>query len=171
MPRGGKRPGAGRKAGQLNKRTIARQQLASRAAEQGITPLDLMLKRMRYYNSVVDRELERGEAADRGIIDGALKAANEAAKDAAPYLHPRLSAVEHTARPDDFFTEMLKLIDGTSRGLPDPAHIPADRDVVDLPPMQPVAEPQTPVEARSPLRVPGPGRGRASVNGRFEAYS
>jgi hypothetical protein len=28
----------------------------------------------------------------------------------------------------DAFAEMLKLIDGTSRGLPDPARIPKDRD-------------------------------------------
>jgi hypothetical protein len=51
MPRGGKRPGAGRKPGRLNKRTVARQQLASTAAGQGITPLEVILKRMRYYDS------------------------------------------------------------------------------------------------------------------------
>jgi hypothetical protein len=71
MARGGRRPGAGRKPGRLNKRTIAHKQLASKAAEQGITPLELMLKRMCYYNSLVDRELKKGEEADRSIIDGA----------------------------------------------------------------------------------------------------
>jgi hypothetical protein len=82
---------------------------------------------MRHYVSVADRELQKGEATDWGIVDGALKAANESAKDAAPFLHPRLSAVEHTGNPVDAFTEILKLIDGTSRGLPDPSKIP-DRD-------------------------------------------
>ena len=64
-------------------------------AREGISPLDVMLKRMRYYSSVVDRELKKGEEADRGIIDGAFRAANEAAKDAAPYIHPRA----HPERP------------------------------------------------------------------------
>jgi hypothetical protein len=36
-----------------------------------------MLGRMRHYVSVADRELQKGEATDWGIVDGALKAANE----------------------------------------------------------------------------------------------
>jgi hypothetical protein len=114
MPRGGKRPGAGRKPGRLSNRTIARKELASAAAGEGITPLELMLKRMRYYHSLAEREMRKGEEADRHIIDAALKAANESAKDAAPFLHPRLSAVEHTGSPVDAITEFLKLIDGTT---------------------------------------------------------
>ena len=86
-----------------------------------------MLKRMRYYDSVVDCELEKGEGADRGIIDAALKAANEAAKDAAPYIHPRLSAVEHTDNSDGGLAEIVKLCAESTRGLPDPAKIPPDR--------------------------------------------
>jgi hypothetical protein len=87
-----------------------------------------MLKRMRHYNSVAERELAKGENADPAIIDRALKAANESAKDAAPFLHPRLSAVEHSGSTVDAITEMLKLIDGRSKGLPDPSEIPLDRD-------------------------------------------
>src|SRR6516165_629006 len=87
---------SGRKPGRPNKRTVARQQLASAAAEQGIMPLEVMLERMRYYFWVFDRELQKGKEADPAIIDGALKAASESAKDAAPYIHPRLSAVEHS---------------------------------------------------------------------------
>jgi hypothetical protein len=127
MPRGGKRPGAGRKRGRLNNRTIAHKELASAAAGEGITPLELMLKRMRYYHSLAEREMRKGEEADRHIIDAALKAANESAKDAAPFLHPRLSAVEHSGSPiDDAITDFLKLIDGTSKGLPDLSKIPPD---------------------------------------------
>ena len=114
-----------------------------------------MLKRMRYYDSVVNRELEKGEAADRGIIDSALKAANEAAKDAAPYIHPRLSAVEHKGSPVDAFAEMLKLIDGTSRGLPDPGRIPKDRDeLIDVTPTRAAPEPQTPPPSPPPAVQP-----------------
>jgi hypothetical protein len=43
--------------------------------------------------------MRKGEEADRRIIDAALKAANESAKDAAPFLHPRLSAIEHSGSP------------------------------------------------------------------------
>jgi hypothetical protein len=38
-----------------------------------------MLKRMRHYHSVAERELRKGENADPGIIDRALRAANEIA--------------------------------------------------------------------------------------------
>jgi hypothetical protein len=131
----------------LNKRTIAHKQLASKAAEQDITPLELMLKRMRYYNSLVDRELKKGEEADQSIIDGALKAANEAAKDAAPYLHPRLSAVEHKGEQFDAFAEILRLIDGTTKGLPDQSKIPPDHDMIDVTPAPLAPEPQAPAEA------------------------
>ena len=88
-----------------------------------------------------------GEQADRDIIDGALKAANESAKDAAPFVHPRLSAVEHKGDQLDAIGEILKLIDGTSRGLPDPSKIPADRDMIDVTPTPLVPEPQAPNEA------------------------
>jgi len=39
--------------------------------EDGVTPLELMLKRMRYYNQLVDRELELGAEADQDKIDKA----------------------------------------------------------------------------------------------------
>jgi hypothetical protein len=76
--------------------------------------------------------------------DGALKAANEAAKDAAPYLHPRLSAVELKGEQSDAFAEILKLIDGTSRGLPDYSKIPPDRDLIDVTPTTAAPDPQVP---------------------------
>jgi hypothetical protein len=136
----------------LNKRTVARQQLASTAAEQGITPLEVMLKRMRYYDSIADRELEKGEAADPCIIDSALKAANEAAKDAAPYVHARLSAVEHRGGGVSIFAQWRDEFAASVRGLPDPAKIPPDRDerVIDVTPTQETPQSQTPSPAPSP---------------------
>jgi hypothetical protein len=123
MPRGGKRPGAGRRPGTLSKKTVARQQLASAAAEQGISPLDVMLTRMRFHFEVADREVEKGDGADQGIIGEALRAAHEAAKDAAPYVHPRLSAIEHTgegASPgSDPIGRLLAAIDGKTRSIPE----------------------------------------------------
>jgi hypothetical protein len=75
MAHGGKREGAGRKAGSTTTKT---REIANKALEEGITPLEVMLKAMR-------------EAYDRTDY----KEAATFAKDAAPYVHPRLAAVEH----------------------------------------------------------------------------
>lgn len=73
---GGKRPNAGRKAGSATKKT---REIADKAAAEGITPLEVMLEAMHAFR-------------DTGDLD---KAAGFA-KDAAPYVHPRLAAVEHS---------------------------------------------------------------------------
>jgi hypothetical protein len=57
-----------------------------------------------------------------------------------------LSAVEHKGEQSDAFAEILKLIDGTSRGLPDQSKIPADRDMIDVTPTL-APEPRAPNEA------------------------
>jgi hypothetical protein len=72
--RGGKRQGAGRPKGAATKRT---REIAERAAEEGITPLEVMLNAMR-------RHYENGEFDQAAAV----------AKDAAPYMHPRLASVE-----------------------------------------------------------------------------
>lgn len=72
--RGGKREGAGRPAGAANKKT---REIADKAALEGITPLEVLLKTMR-------------EAWD----GGSKELACQIAKDAAPYMHPRLTAVD-----------------------------------------------------------------------------
>lgn len=78
----------GRKKGVRNKATAKK---AEQIAESGLTPLDFMLSIM------------RGEAAPEDA-DPAQKIAFhtlrfEAAKAAAPYVHPKLAAIEHTG-PD-----------------------------------------------------------------------
>lgn len=78
MAHGGKRVGAGRKAGSATRKTRA---IAERASAEGITPLEVMLQAMRKHV-----EAERWDEA----------AAQ--AKDAAPYMHPKLAAVQHTGR-------------------------------------------------------------------------
>lgn len=74
--RGGARKGAGRKAGSATQKTRA---IADKAAAEGITPLEVILEAMNAF---------------RGAGD--LEKAAIFAKDAAPYMHPRLAAVEHT---------------------------------------------------------------------------
>jgi hypothetical protein len=71
--RGGKRPGAGRKAGAPNKATAARQEAVEAS---GLTPLDYMLAIM----------LDETKATEDRF---------EAAKAAAPYVHPKLASVDH----------------------------------------------------------------------------
>lgn len=82
--RGGKRPGSGRKKGSATKKT---REIADRAAEQGITPLEYMLNVMR--GAQTPHEDPKVQIAREAL-------AFEAAKAAAPYIHPRLAAVEHT---------------------------------------------------------------------------
>lgn len=80
MPRGSK-PGerrGGRKKGTRNHKIV---ELEATSAAEGISPLDVMLKAMRMH-------------ADADKWD---EAAN-VAKDAAPYVHARLSAVELNGR-------------------------------------------------------------------------
>ncbi len=75
--KGGQRPGAGRKKGVPNKRTAAVQKAV---AKSGLTPLGYMIARL------------RDEKEDP-------KVRREMAQAAAPYVHPRLSAVAHSG-PD-----------------------------------------------------------------------
>lgn len=82
--RGGARAGAGRKKGSASKRT---REIADAAAENGITPLEYMLQVMRQEPSP--------DLAPRDYV-AAMMLRFEAAKAAAPYLHPRLTAVQHT---------------------------------------------------------------------------
>lgn len=91
MARGGSRPGAGRKPGSANKRT---REIADQAAADGVTPLEYMLKIMR-----------DEEAADDVRFD--------AAKAAAPYMHPRLSNIEANGNLAEPYEDRLKrLADG-----------------------------------------------------------
>ena len=85
MARGGRRDGAGRRKGtgptRLGK-TSERVAVAKRALTEGLNPLDYMLSILR------DENLEQKERF-------------AAAKEAAPYVHPRLAAVEHKGDADN----------------------------------------------------------------------
>lgn len=100
--RGGKRPGAGRKTGSATKKTRA---IADKAAAEGITPLEVMLDNMRFAHGQAHQVLTALLNSRAELPEGFSEfkellrfrgMAQDAAKDAAPYLHPRLSAIEHT---------------------------------------------------------------------------
>lgn len=73
MAHGGKREGAGRPKGATSKKT---KEIADKAVKDGITPLEYMLSVLRDPNA---EKAERAWAAEK----------------AAPYIHPRLSTVQH----------------------------------------------------------------------------
>jgi hypothetical protein len=75
MPSGGRRPGQGRPKGTKNDRTKA---IAVELCLTGVTPLEVMIDAMRHY-------------LDLGNRDKAVAIA----KDAAPYMHPRLASIAH----------------------------------------------------------------------------
>lgn len=79
--RGGLRAGSGRKPGS---RTAKTREIARKAAEAGVSPLEVMLLSMRHHMA----EFDKSESLD------ALANACASAKDAAPYIHPRLASVE-----------------------------------------------------------------------------
>lgn len=107
--RGGARPGAGRKEGSLTKRT---REIAEVAAAQGVTPLEVMMSTMmalykeagncsRDHHDHGDKANEHDDGHDAMITENRIKLLNMAAtiaRHAAPYVHPRLSAVEHTGK-------------------------------------------------------------------------
>jgi hypothetical protein len=84
VPKGGKRPGAGRKKGSITKATVYRQEMQARAVADGISPLDVMVTAMR-------------QAWEKGDIKEAVSHAEKAA----PYVHNRLAAVEHSGDKDN----------------------------------------------------------------------
>ena len=96
--RGGKRAGSGRKPGTANIKT---REIAEKAIVEGITPLEVMLQAMRKF-------VEAAEKMGTGklqVVDGEvitqlslMTEASKIAKDAAPYIHPRLAAVDHTSK-------------------------------------------------------------------------
>lgn len=116
MAHGGKRVGAGRKTGALTTRT---KDIAEKAAATGMTPLEVMLDNMRHFQKVAtDAEavlegLTVEEFTGRVTADtpeaqfkellaqvkktaGFRQMAQDAARDAAPYVHPKLASVQHT---------------------------------------------------------------------------
>lgn len=108
--RGGSRKGAGRKKGTANLKT---REIANKAAAAGITPLEYMLDVMR---------AEPPDGLEPREMLAAVTLRFEAAKAAAPYIHPRLQAIEHTGPqggpmqldatvtldPSDAYMRMLK---------------------------------------------------------------
>ena len=134
--RGGSRPGAGRKKGSLTKRTS---QIAERAIAEGKTPLEVMLENMRHFQQVAldaERvvegltvsELTAGKQltpeeqfktllAKAKHAAGLRQMAQECARDAAPFIHPRLQSTQISGDPDnplEITTRIERIIVGST---------------------------------------------------------
>lgn len=111
MPRGGVRQNSGRKKGQPNKKNA---ELQAKVASTGLTPLEVMLDNMRAsYDQALECERAINAKAVAGLdADGMFdhimaevkravsyrQISQECAKDASPYLHPRLTATDMNLR-------------------------------------------------------------------------
>jgi hypothetical protein len=114
MAGGGSKPGerrGGRQKGTPNKASAARQ---AEVAATGVTPLEVMLDNMRFAHRRAGElleeliaDVESGKIKDlTALIEGfksilALrKTAQDCARGAANYVHPKLAAVSHANDPD-----------------------------------------------------------------------
>jgi hypothetical protein len=104
MANGGKRPGAGRKAGEPAKKIKARIEHAERALSEGLSPLQVMLGNMRHFYAMA---LKIGEQLGGATDDTATALCEEAehfrllaqkcAVDCANYVHSKFATVEQKA--------------------------------------------------------------------------
>lgn len=133
MTHGGRRPGAGRKAGAATKRTRA---IVDQAVREGVTPLDVILKNMRFYDSRADEIIaaivagdvetppaksKKSKASKKGDEDPRIaelrralnlrQLASEDAARAAPFVHARFSAITPPPRDPLNGYDLSKLSD------------------------------------------------------------
>lgn len=131
----------GRQKGTKNKLTVQRERQAQatalEAAARGLDPLDIMLDNMRHFQQValdaeatidgLTAEEVSGQAATpedqfKLLLAKAKQAAglrqmaHECARDAAPYIHPRLSAVEHSGDVTVTHEQALAELEGKANG-------------------------------------------------------
>jgi hypothetical protein len=94
MKHGGKRLGAGRPKGSRNRASARREQFV---AFSGRTPIEVMIAVMRFNFDAA--EYERSQPTpNQKEITAAYARALDAAHKAAPYVHPRLTVIDHSAR-------------------------------------------------------------------------
>lgn len=116
---GGRRAGAGRKKGARTVKASARV-VKKLATDGGDVPLDVQVYAMRFHferhkywhAQSVHTGLKKAEklAADK-ISVAELKDARDAARDAAPYMHPRLNAVDHSGSLRLSFEDALQSLE------------------------------------------------------------
>jgi hypothetical protein len=118
MPRGGLRTGAGRKKNSPNKATQERQ---AKVAATGAAPLDVMIESMRFFRAQA-AQAQNMPNPDKAVVRENLRIASSIAKDAAPYVHPRLESITHSGDPDnplEVLTRIERVIVGAQENATD----------------------------------------------------
>ncbi len=94
---GGYRPGSGRKKGTPNKLTG---EIKARILASGESPLDVMMAVMREYRTAADKLGDKYVVVGQQVIDRLklLHQAADIASMAAPYVHSKLQAIEHSGK-------------------------------------------------------------------------
>jgi hypothetical protein len=102
----------GRPKGSKNKHTKSQKARAAAAAlaDQGITPLEVMVGTMRSLWA------EAEQTDDLGLVREIQLKAAVVAKDCAPYMHPRLAAIEHSGGLELTHEEALSELEGSTLG-------------------------------------------------------
>lgn len=112
--RGGAQPGAGRPKGRLSSKT---QELIARCEAGGIMPIDVFLADMRYFYKLGEDKMRVAEQTEPGKQQAKefraaveLKGiARECARDAAPYVHPKLAALQANVNVNNVEAELAEL--------------------------------------------------------------
>lgn len=104
MSHGGKRTGAGRPPGAKSRKTVERLRRLEQIKAAGNGPLDVMLGNMRHACEMVsaaERRLDTLDPTDEqaaAVLSEAMRwrcLSQDFARDAAPYMHPKLRQIEH----------------------------------------------------------------------------
>ena len=117
MAHGGRRPNAGRKVSSL---TVRSRETAEQLVAKGETPLDIMVANMLHFHRLAETaEAALAEISAETVLSmapdeqfkhllaqvkkaaGLRESAQSCARDAAPYVHPRLATVEHSGKDGD----------------------------------------------------------------------
>lgn len=105
MARGGARPGAGRKVGATTTRT---REIAEKVIATGLAPLEIMTMAAQHFVELANKTKDEEQKA------AFLMQAANVAKDAAPYIHPKMAP-----KPPEDGDEKRKLVVNIYGGLPD----------------------------------------------------
>lgn len=108
-------PGGGRPKGSRNKKT---QELLTKAAAEGIMPIDVLLGDMRYFHKLGEEALQILKVTDmspeerHANVQKALtlkSIARDCAQSVAPYLHPKLANIESNVNVHNVEAELAEL--------------------------------------------------------------
>jgi hypothetical protein len=105
----------GRKRGTRNQRTVRRRQKMADVTCVSVLKLDL-LQRLRYasdfFFSLAEREREKGDRADLTFVVAMMQSGAIWAAKGAPYVRPKLAAMQFDLRPQQHLLDLAKLSDG-----------------------------------------------------------